>query len=250
VQAIVAELRAESRALDDLVAGLTEQQWRAPTPAVGWDVRDTVSHLAGTDEIALDCLTGRGEEQLAAFAAYPTPEAATQAMADRGKGRSGADVLAWWRTARDGLADALEAADPAQRVPWFAGAMAPRSFATARLMETWAHGLDCFAAVGATPVDTDRLRHVCHIGFRALPYAFRYAGAEPSAPLTDLRLELTGPQGQVWTFGDPAAPQSVTGAAGEWARVAVQRLPATAARTLRADGRLAEQALLVARAYV
>jgi hypothetical protein len=42
----------------------------------------------------------------------------------------------------------------------------------------------------------------------------------------------------------------VAGSAGEWARVAVQRLPASAARTLSATGELAEQALQVVRAFV
>ena len=34
-------------------------EWLRPTPARGWDVRDTISHLADTDEMAIDTITRR-----------------------------------------------------------------------------------------------------------------------------------------------------------------------------------------------
>ena len=54
-------------------------------------------------------------------------------------------------------------------VPWGGSRMSAQSLATARLMETWAHGLDCFAALNATPRDTERLRHVAWLGFAPCP---------------------------------------------------------------------------------
>ena len=66
-------------------------------------------------------------------------------------------------------------------------------------METWAHGLDVHAALGAEPVDTDRLAHVAWLATRALPYAYSVAGREP--PPAPLRVELTLPSGAPWTFG-------------------------------------------------
>jgi len=44
--ALLADLAAEERSLDAVVADLTEDQWRTPTPAEGWDVRDEITHLA------------------------------------------------------------------------------------------------------------------------------------------------------------------------------------------------------------
>lgn len=35
--------------IDALLAGLSESQWRAPTPLPGWDVRAVVSHIIGTE---------------------------------------------------------------------------------------------------------------------------------------------------------------------------------------------------------
>jgi hypothetical protein len=39
-----------------------------------------------------------------------------------------------------------------------------------------------------------------------------------------VRAELTGPDGQQWTFGDPAAESVISGAAGAYCRVGAQRL--------------------------
>ena len=80
--------------------------------------------------------------------------------------------------------------------------MAARSLATARLMETWAHGLDCFAAFGVSAVDTARLRHVAWLGWKTLPHAFALAGVAPVAPPERLRVELLAPDGSSeWTYG-------------------------------------------------
>ncbi|HZC93477.1 MAG TPA: maleylpyruvate isomerase family mycothiol-dependent enzyme [Mycobacterium sp.] len=35
--------------LDDLLTGLTEEQWRTPTPLPGWCVHNVVSHIIGTE---------------------------------------------------------------------------------------------------------------------------------------------------------------------------------------------------------
>ncbi len=139
--------------------------------------------------------------------------------------------------------------DPKSPVIWGDGPMTCRSFATARLMETWAHGLDCFTTLGAEPVDTDRLRHVAHLGFRALPYAFRSQGITPPASLSELRLELTSPSGQFWTYGENSAPQTITGSAAHWCRVATRRMAAEDSDLL-ATGPLARSVLSTARAYL
>jgi hypothetical protein len=100
-------------------------------------------------------------------------------------------------------------------------------------------------------VDTDRIHHVCHLGYQTLPYAFQFAERDMPAPRDQLRLELTAPSGDaVWCFGPDDAPQVVRGAAGEWARLAVRRISLADAPTLQADGPLAEAALQVAKAYL
>ena len=117
--------------------------------------------------------------------------------------------------------DALVKCNPKDRIPWFALPMGARSFATARLMETWAHGLDCYDAVGAEPEDTDRLRHIARMGYMARPYAYQVNNIE--MPATDVRLELTLPSGTLWTIGSEDSADKIKGKAGEFCRVAVQR---------------------------
>jgi uncharacterized protein (TIGR03084 family) len=171
---IVDDLEAEQLALDALVADLDEPGWETPTPAEGWSIRDQVAHLAFFDEVTVASLTGTGEARWAELSA-PRRDEAAGLRDPPGAGRTGAEVLSWWQEARRAEVNAFREVDPSVRVPWGPNFMAATSLCTARLMETWAHGLDCFAARKVEPVDTDRLRHVCHITYRAVPHAFRDA---------------------------------------------------------------------------
>ncbi|HVM41785.1 MAG TPA: maleylpyruvate isomerase family mycothiol-dependent enzyme, partial [Acidimicrobiia bacterium] len=175
------------------------------------------------------------------------PEGFNQQGLDRGRSMAGPEVLAWWRTSSAAEREALAGAPPDQRVPWGIG-MSVTSLVTARLMETWAHGLDVYEALGSEPVDTDRLRHVAWIGVRALPYAFGVAGRE--APPGELRVELDLPSGARFTAGPDDAGNRITGPAGQFCRLFVQRITRAEAPDLTASGPLADAALDVARAYL
>ncbi len=135
---------------------------------------------------------------------------------------------------------------PDARVPWGIGMRSP-SFVTARLMETWAHGLDVRGALGVPAVDTDRLAHVAWLATRALPYAFSVAGMTP--PTEPLRVELTLPSGGSWVFGPEEATNRITGSAGEYCRVFVHRR-APADTNLVIEGDAARAAIAVARAFL
>ena len=37
--------------LDRLLTGLSEQQWRTPTPLPGWCVHNVVAHIIGTESV-------------------------------------------------------------------------------------------------------------------------------------------------------------------------------------------------------
>ena len=39
--------------IDDVLSTLTDEQWAAPSPLPGWDVRDNVSHMVGTEAMLL-----------------------------------------------------------------------------------------------------------------------------------------------------------------------------------------------------
>jgi uncharacterized protein (TIGR03084 family) len=131
------------------------------------------------------------------------------------------DLLTRWRTARAELAHALVASRGGPPIPWFGPDMSVASMATARLMETWAHGVDVRDALGRPTRATTRLRAVAHLGVRTRDFAFRLHGAVP--PTAEFRVELTGPGGEVWTWGPDEAAQRVTGPALDFCLRVTQR---------------------------
>ena len=226
LRSLVDDLAQEAAALDALLVALTDEQWHARTPAEGWDVRDSVAHIAIGDELAFECVAQRRVPKLMqdGLEAILEGDIAAKAfelrMLGRGRQMQPAAVHRWWREGNSALCEALATVEVDTRLPWGPNRMSPASFITARIMETWAHGLDCFDAVGATPVDTDRLRHVLVISVRALPYAFMINGVEaPSA----VRVEVTSPSGELWTAGPDDAETVIRGSASDWCRVAVHR---------------------------
>ncbi len=243
---LLADLAAEEDALRRCVSGIDADDWLRPTPSRHWDVRDTISHLAHTDEAAVEVCTG-GRSLGEMVAGFASGEDFTLSGVLRGRAMSGPAVLDWWDRAAARQAEVLASLDPMVRVPWGLGMRAP-SFVTARLMETWAHGLDVHAALGVEPVDTDRLRHVAWLSIRALPYAYSVAGR--TDPGTPLRVELDGPGGERWVFGPAGAGDVVTGPAGAFCRLFVKRITRAEASSLEASGPGARAALDVARAYL
>jgi uncharacterized protein (TIGR03084 family) len=237
---LLADLADEQSTLDRLVAKAEPDRWRTPTSAEGWDVVDTVWHLLIAERAALASLVD-DEDPLAAH-----PEHGYGPHPDIGPDQ----VLAAWRTARQATLSAFGRRDSGDRVPWGGRRMSVQSLATARLMECWAHGLDCFAALDEEPVETDRLLHVAWLGWRTLPYAFAVAGETPPAAPDGLRVELRGPSGAIWSFGPELATARVAGPAGVWCRVVTHRWREPFPPPLRAEGELAERAVAIARAFL
>jgi uncharacterized protein (TIGR03084 family) len=246
--AVLDDLEAEQRDLEALLRELAEPEWARPTPAAGWDVRDQVSHLADTEELAHDTATGGPRQINVEVERHPSGDAFTLAGCLRGRAMTPAEVLGWWAGAAARNRAALRALEPTARVPWGLG-MGLRAFGAARLMEHWAHGLDIRAAVGRPAEDTTRLHHVAWIGARALPYALTVAGVEPP-PGRTLRFDLVDPAGAAWSFGPEDATDRIEGSMGEWCRLAVQRVDRAATKTLRSTGSLADLALDRARAFL
>jgi uncharacterized protein (TIGR03084 family) len=124
--------------------------------------------------------------------------------------------------------------------------MSAASSVTARLMETWAHGQDVFDAVGLVRRPTARLRHVAHLGVATRGWSFRLRGLP--VPGTPVRVELTGPDGDLWTWGPEDAADRVSGPAEDFCLLVVQRRHRSAT-ALVVTGPVADQWLDVAQAY-
>ena len=218
---VVEDLAAEYDDLDGVLAGLSPKDWDAPTPAAGWSVRDQVAHLAFSEELATLAATDapnfgvRLDELLADLAAAEQePRARAAVLAPD-------ELRDWWCIARTATLDALLDREATDRIPWIAGEMSAASFATARLMETWAHGQDIADAVGRDRHATDRVRHIAHLGVRTR--SFSYVARGRVAPDTPVRVELTLPSGAPWSAGPQDAPDCVTGPAEDFCLVVTQR---------------------------
>jgi uncharacterized protein (TIGR03084 family) len=200
------------------VGGLKDAQWEMPTLAEGWSVRDSISHLAHIDEVAVCILRG---DHTPFDVAKKVMFGFNNIGLEKGRTMTPSGILRWWREARAVELEELAKRDPKERLPWFAMPMGARAFATARLMETWAHGLDCYDAVGVEPADTDRLRHVALLAYLARPWAYQVNGIPlPSKPP---RVELVLPSGAQWAQGPEDAVDRIRGKAGDFCRVAVRR---------------------------
>ncbi len=199
MQSICDDLDAETHDLVAVLTQLSDEAWDEPTPSPGWSIRDQVSHLAFFD------LTGRlAAIDPDAFAANAKQLMSSGAGSDAGlvEGRllSPHQVLDGFVKGRASMIEAFRTLDPKARLPWYGPAMGALSFATARLMETWAHGQDVCDTVGAVRKPSARLRHVAHIGVRARPFSYVINGKP--MPTEDVTVRLIGPNGETWSWNE------------------------------------------------
>jgi uncharacterized protein (TIGR03084 family) len=240
---LIADLSAERGVLDGVLKQLPSEAWDRPSPAEGWLLRDCVVHLAETDESAAAIV--EGVERAPGTRRNPEDGVVTAGML-QGREMAPAEVHAWWRRAGDRLLDALDGTAADARLTWAGRTMSARSFVSARLMEHWSHGLDILDAAGIQPVDTDRLRHIAHLGYMTRDFAYRTHGMTP--PGTPLYVKLAAPSGAVWTWGPGDAPDRIFGSAGDFCRVVTQRIHPSDT-SLRAEGKSAGEFLTIAQAF-
>jgi uncharacterized protein (TIGR03084 family) len=243
LEPLLDDLRAEQA---ELRAVVVDADLATATPAQGWDVRDAVAHLAGTDVEALKAAT-QPELFLAGL-----PEVARdidgflQAQLDARRDLPRERLVEDWQRGFDAMVAAFAAVPVGTKVPWYGPPMSPASFATARLMEYWAHGQDVVDALGVARRPTSRLRHICHLGVRTRGFA--YANRGLVAPEVPVVVELAAPDGSTWTFGDPTAEQRVTGTAEDFCLLVTQRRH-RADLALDAQGQAADEWLDLAQCF-
>ena len=205
-----ADLLEECDALHATLSELAQQDWERPTPFKDWTVNQVVRHLHGTDLVALRALTDPDGFRAAVRSGRGLP----------GPQGSGRELLAAWQDHYRQLCTALDAADPKQRVPWFGPDMSVRMFASARQMETWAHGQDVYDLLGKPREHTDRLKHIAQIGVRTFGWTFVNRGLPVPEPMP--YVELVAPSGARWTWGAANPDHYVRGQAVAFCHVVTQ----------------------------
>ncbi len=216
---VVRDLADEVASLANVLSQLSAAEWNAITPAEGWNVSDQVIHLGVFDRRCMWSMVD--EEKFRNDRRDMMALGGVDALHDSHRGMTSSDLMGWWRTGAHELAQAAANVDMSARCAWYGPSMSARSMLTARLMETWAHGLDIADAVGTSVEPTDRLIHVAHIGVRAMSFAFVANGR--SAPDGEVYVELVSPSGATWTWGSPESPDSVRGDAFGFCCAVTQR---------------------------
>jgi uncharacterized protein (TIGR03084 family) len=223
----VAELRrdlvAEQDSLDEVVGTLRTDQWSRATASPGWSVFDQIAHLAYFDDRASLAIKDpeRFRGDLDAMLARTAQESVDEITLGPARSLSPPELLKRWRDNRQSLDVAAGKLTEESRVAWFGPSMGAKSFLTARLMETWAHGVDIVESLGLTREPTERLRHVAQLGFITRRWSYSVRG-ETEPPGT-VRLALESPRGDEWRWGPDDADDSIEGSAEEFCLVVTQR---------------------------
>ena len=219
---IVNDLREEGDELHALLSDMDTGFWTQESTFKRWTIWDVVAHLHFSDHMALTSL--QGAEGFKALWQEITNSTLTNYTTEwlkiDGQTLTGPDLLDRWRKLFLTLCDALEAADPTERFAWAGPGMKARMFATARQMETWAHGWEIYDLMQVYRRHSDRLKNIAEIGVRTYGWTFTNRGLE--VPEDTPYIRLIAPSGQTWDWNDASSEHRVEGDAVEFCQVVTQ----------------------------
>jgi uncharacterized protein (TIGR03084 family) len=243
---LLAELHYESERLLEHLKPLTSQQWDLPSPAAGWSIKDQVTHLAFFDDAAILALRYPLDFRIEADALIAGGMDFPDRIAERHRTFVPHTVLNWFIDSRYELLDILARDEPKRRVPWFGPDMSAASCATARLMETWAHGRDIYDSLDVEHPASPGLRSIAHLGVSTFAFSHTLHGIDvPDEPVS---IELRSATGELWRWGPSDAVNRVHGLAEDFTLTVTQRRHWTET-ALVAEGPVATQWLDIAQAF-
>ena len=245
---IAQDLRDEQQSLDEIVTGLDNLQWALPTSSVPWTVADQIGHLTYFDNaasLAITNPTAFAEDVNRFWTATPDGGTVDDLSLRKYRALAPAQLLDGWRASRRLLSEAAATLTDDARVNWYGPSMGAKSFLTARLMETWAHGQDVVDAVGVPRVASDRLSHIARLGF--ITRSWSYTNRSLEVPIDPIRVNLTSPAGEGWSYGPDDPTESVIGPAADFCLVVTQRRHVDDTQLVAT--RLGREWLLIAQAF-
>jgi uncharacterized protein (TIGR03084 family) len=243
---LLADLQHESDRLIEHLNGLAYEQWGLATPAAGWSIQDQVSHLAFFDDAARLAMTAPDEFRALADALTAGGMDFPDRIAMQHRSLTAEAMLGWFTGARRNLQAEFAGEEPRRRLPWFGPDMSVASSATARLMETWAHGHDIYEALGVEHPPSPGLRNVAHLGVTTFGFAHTINGLK--VPGDPVRVELVSPAEDIWTWGPEDAANRVSGPALDFVLTVTQRRH-WSETALVVDGNVASRWLDIAQAF-
>lgn len=246
---ICTDLRNQYQAFDDLVASLDQGVWDTKTLFYDWTAFDQVAHVAFFDHESVLALEDpgqfleRSQEIISVLMSGKSLREYTNALL---RIEEPEQLLEFWRDIRNRMLTLLEKKALKDRIIWYGPDMSARSFATARLMETWAHSQDIFDLVRKKRVNGRELFHIAHLGVTTFSWSFKINNLTP--PDIEPRVKLEGPSGERWEWGEADAKDRVTGSAKDFCLVVTQRRHVRDT-DLECLGRHAKQWMSIAQAF-
>ena len=243
------DLQQEYEALDALVAPLSDKEWRQVTSFYNWTIYDEIAHLFFTDMNTLLTIEDEEAFKLHASAMIEWMETDGNVMPFTFKNMGNppvSDLLDKWRAVRERLLSQTVRLNPKDRFSWYGPSMSTKSLITARLMETWAHGQDIYDTLNLVRENTDRLRHIAHMGVVTYQWSFMTNQQEP--PAVSPYIELTAPSGELWCWGEKNDEEFVKGSAEDFCLLITRRRHLLDL-SLESDGQAADAWLPIAQCF-
>lgn len=223
---MIQEALAFGEEIDELAALLDTfgtEDWQRVTPFKAWTVWDVIAHLHWGDLQSLLAATDPPGFQQAASALREVVKAGstlTEYTRAQLAGVDGEALLEKWRGTGQTLCELLGARGPRERIPWYGPDMGVRMFATARQMETWAHGQDIYDLLGRRRRYTDRIENIAVIGVKTFGWTF--VNRRLDVPGVAPYVRLTAPSGALWEWNTPSETERVEGSAADFCHVVTQ----------------------------
>lgn len=212
----------ESDSLYAHLGSLNDKTLARLTNFKAWTVNDTIGHLHVWNRAAgLSLADPEAFWALLTVALEHLERGRLRAFEEQYLGAiSGVQLVERWHAFVPQMVDRFNQMDPESRVPWVGPEMSVRTSITARLMETWAHGLTICDALGIERQESDRIRHIADLGVRTFGWTFRNRGLD--VPSARPYARLVAPSGAIWEWGSPDSTSRVEGLATEFCHVVTQ----------------------------
>jgi uncharacterized protein (TIGR03083 family) len=179
---VLAPLVRQRRRLEQLLAGLDQEQWAAPSRCEGWRVQDVVAHLIVVNAFwATSVRAGRRGEPTRILTGFDPAESPPQ-LIEGMTGLQPVEVLDRFVASDDGFLAALDGLDAAG---WATLAESPPGWVPVRVLclhalwDCWVHERDIVAPIGLPAVTEDDEVRACARYAAALSPAFAVSRDEP-----------------------------------------------------------------------
>lgn len=190
------KLEAVWTSLEQLCSGLTDEQWATPTECPGWDVKDNLSHIIGTESMLLGRPAPEHEPGEKPWVKNPIG-AGNEVQVDFRRPRSGAEVLDEFREVTSERLRTLRSwgEDDFGKESWTPiGQGTVADLLAIRIMDCWVHEQDIRRALGRPgSLDGPVAEHAFGRHAGAMPFVVGKKAGAPDG--TVVLFEVEGPAG-------------------------------------------------------